>query len=117
MGALLDDAPPFVDLPPFGRLGASIRSSEMCGGDFERCRVASGKSWQASRDAANAMRDTSSACRFTTFHAYEYTWTPQLSKIHRNVIFRNDAVPEIPVSSVEARTPSSRRMCSWSTST
>jgi hypothetical protein len=105
MSVLLDSAPPYVELAPFGKLGTPIRSPEMCGEDLELCREASASTWSAAQAITEAMNDTSPACSFTSLHAYEYTWTPLLSKIHRNVIFRNATVPAIPVTSVEARTP------------
>ena len=38
---------------------------------------------------------------FTSFHAYEYSNSVSLSKVHRNIIFRNELVPELPISSLE----------------
>jgi hypothetical protein len=105
MGVLLDQAPPFVELGPFPKLGRPVRSPELCGEGLERCREAAASVWRASGQAAERWHDDTEACLFTTFHAYEYTWTPQLSKIHRNVIFRSAVVPELPISSVEAVTP------------
>ena len=42
---------------------------------------------------------------FTTFVAYEWTGNPSGSNLHRNVIFRNNHVPTVPVSHFEANTP------------
>jgi len=61
--------------------------------------------WQAIRDAAEEAYDRSSECRFTSFVGYE--WTAILEdgiNLPRNVIFRNEKVPPLPLSWVE--TPS-----------
>jgi hypothetical protein len=55
---------------------------------------------------APPAHDRSAACRFTTFVGYEWTKSVGVaSNLHRNVIFRNAAVPAIPASSVDALTP------------
>lgn len=48
--------------------------------------------------------DRSSHCEFTTFNAWEYSRSPQSTKIHRNIILRNEITPELPISALE--TPS-----------
>ncbi len=80
------------------RLGPGLASSELCGPRGERCRGAAVDVWKETRQAAGRWNDQSPDCSFTTFVAYEYTATPDLTKIHRNVIFRNEHVPELPVS-------------------
>ncbi|MCH2170607.1 DUF3604 domain-containing protein [Myxococcota bacterium] len=77
------------------------RVPELCGEDGAACQQEMATVWGRIRAAAQRWNDTSPECRFTTFHAYEYTNTPELSKVHRNVIFRNAEVPELPVTSVE----------------
>ena len=42
---------------------------------------------------------------FTTFVAYEWTGVPDGANLHRNVIFRNNHVPPVPISYFEANTP------------
>jgi len=76
-------------------------SVEVCGPGGEWCADAESSLWQATGAAAERWNDTSPSCRFTTFHAYEYTATPSLSKVHRNVIFRNAAVPSRPVAWID----------------
>lgn len=78
------------------------RVAEICGPDGSLCREFATSPWQQMIKAANAANDSSSDCSFTSFIAYEYTGTPGTSNYHRNVIFRSDSVPELPVSYVDA---------------
>lgn len=41
---------------------------------------------------------------FTTLHGFEWTAAPDGNNLHRNVFFRDDKVPDMPVSWFEART-------------
>lgn len=76
---------------------------DFCGDDGSLCRLAARTPWQENREAAEAAYDRSAACRFTTFHGYEWTGTAGLgANFHRNVIFANDVVPELPTSYVES---------------
>ncbi|HXK23570.1 MAG TPA: DUF3604 domain-containing protein [Myxococcota bacterium] len=78
----------------------------LCGENGAACLAAARGPWQEMRDAAEAAQDHSDACRFTTFVGYEWTKTVQsASNLHRNVIFRNEHVPEVPASALEALTP------------
>jgi hypothetical protein len=74
---------------------------DFCGPDGAHCLRAARTPWQVIRDAAEAAYDRSDACTFTTFVGYEWTGGPGSDNIHRNVIFRNAAVPELPVSYFE----------------
>ena len=56
--------------------------------------------WQEIRDAARAANE---ACRFTAFPAYEWTSSVVGDNLHRNVIFADDRVPDLPASVYEAR--------------
>jgi len=77
-----------------------------CGDGGNTCLTASRGPWQEMRDAAEEARDATDACTFTTFVGYEWTKTVlTASNLHRNVIFRNERVPEQPASSLEALTP------------
>lgn len=78
------------------------RLAELCEADGSLCREWAKGPWQEMIAAADAAYDRSADCKFTSFVGYEHTGTPGLSNIHRNVIFRNDNVPDIPVSYVEA---------------
>ena len=84
---------------------ANIRAEEFCGSGAVECRAAALETWNITRQAAEDWYDRSSACSFTTFHGYEYTYAPSANRVHRNVIFRNDVVPELPVSAVDETEP------------
>ena len=75
----------------------SLRSVPLCGEDGTRCRAAAIDTWLETQQAAAKWNAAAPQCDFTTFVAYEYTATPDFTKIHRNVIFRNEVVPELPV--------------------
>jgi len=78
------------------------RAPALCGDDGALCVEWAKGPWQEMITAAENAYDRSSQCEFTSFIGYEYTGTPGLSNIHRNVIFRNNVVPEVPVTYVEA---------------
>lgn len=79
----------------------SLSSADICGADGRLCLDAEKKIWEQTQAAAAEFDDTSSDCEFTTFVAYEYTATPALTKIHRNVIFKNDKVTALPISYID----------------
>ncbi|MCP3987246.1 MAG: DUF3604 domain-containing protein [bacterium] len=77
----------------------------LCGDEGARCAEQRGVVWQEVQDAADEAYDRSAACRFTSFVGYEWTGTVgEGQNLHRNVIFRNEKVPTMPVSWVD--TPS-----------
>ena len=80
------------------------RVTDICGEDGSDCLEASLSLWQSTRDMAEEAYDRTSDCSFTTFVGYEYTGTPRSNNYHRNVIFRNDRVPEHAISYIEAPT-------------
>lgn len=78
------------------------RSRALCGDDTgETCRTAMTTVWEEQQAAAERHYDRSERCSFTTLHAYEYTATPGLAKVHHNVIFRNANVPASPIAWVD----------------
>ena len=79
-----------------------IRVGEVCGADGGACLAAAKGPWKRIIEAAEAAYDRSEACSFTSFVGYEYTGTPGVSNYHRNVIFRNAEVPDLPVSYIDA---------------
>jgi hypothetical protein len=92
----------------FGVMLASLmpkRVSAICGDDDLRCLDASKERWTLMREAAESYYDRTSECKLTTFVGYEYTNTRAISNLHRNVIFRNRHVPDLPISYFEAPRP------------
>jgi len=75
-----------------------------CGEDGRACREAAGAPWREMQDAAAEAQDTSAACRFTSFVGYEWSGMPGGDNIHRNVVFRNARVQELPTSYLETPT-------------
>jgi hypothetical protein len=72
-----------------------------CGAAGSRCLAEAKTVWKEIQAATERAYDRSPACRFTSFHAYEYSATPELSKVHHNVFFRNANVPELPISWID----------------
>lgn len=83
-------------------LPAPTRFGEICGEGAADCPALARAVWQRTLDAAQAHHDASAACSFTTFIGYEWSGMQSLSNLHRNVIFRGDAVPDAPLSYYEA---------------
>ena len=81
---------------------APARFEALCGTHGSLCLAAARSPWQRIVEAAEAAYDRSEQCAFTSFIAYEHTGTPGTSNYHRNVIFRNAKVPDLPVSYFEA---------------
>ena len=79
-----------------------FRIPEVCGDDGALCLEAASAPWERMIAAAEAAYDRSEECAFTSFVGYEYTGTPGVSNYHRNVIFRNGNVPDLPVSYIDA---------------
>jgi len=93
--AAVHDDPGTVEGVAFERHGFA---PAVCGEDGAECRAARRSVWselQATTEAFDAP------CRFTTFHGYEFSAAPAQSKVHRNVIFRNAILPDLPVSSMD----------------
>jgi hypothetical protein len=62
------------------------------------CDASAVSVWQEMQAAAEEAYDRTAACRFTSFIGYEYTASPLGAHRHRNVVFRNHAVPPIALS-------------------
>ncbi|MFK7898955.1 MAG: DUF3604 domain-containing protein [Myxococcota bacterium] len=84
-----------------GVIGISGRAKEICGDDDAWCRASLLSAWQSTQAATERWNDTTTACAFTAFHGWEHSYSAGQSKIHRNVIFKNEQVPELPISSLE----------------
>ncbi len=76
-----------------------------CGPRGAACLEAARTPWRDVQVAAETHYDRSAACRFTTFVGYEWTAAPDTKNLHRNVLFRGGAVPELPTSYLEATSP------------
>lgn len=73
-----------------------------CGEEGEHCLAAAGTIWADIQAAAEEAYDRSAACDFTSFVGYEWTSSGKAgSHLHRNVIFRNQHVPALPISALE----------------
>jgi hypothetical protein len=85
---------------------ASMRASHLglCGDDDRLCRQAAFLPWLEMQQAAERHYDRSGDCGFTTFVGYEWTGVQSSSggNLHRNVVFRNDKVTQLPVSFIDA---------------
>ena len=80
------------------------RFDELCAdADFD-CTAAARDAWTRIQDSAEAAYDRSSACSFTTFVGYEWSGATGLSNLHRNILFRSAAVPELPTSYMDEPT-------------
>jgi len=76
-----------------------------CGPAGVACLAAAKAVWRDIQAAAEGAYDRSAACRFTSFVGYEWTGAELAKNLHRNVIFRNGAVPALPTSYYETQTP------------
>ena len=73
-----------------------------CGPEGKGCLNAAGVVWQDTQRAAEDAYDRSEECSFTSFVGYEWTTAPGSgAHLHRNVIFRNEVVPKLPLSKME----------------
>jgi hypothetical protein len=75
-----------------------------CGEGGRLCIEAAASPWREIQDAAEAAYDRSAECRFTSFVGYEWSGNPDSRMIHRNVVFRNAAVPRLPATYLETQT-------------
>jgi len=75
---------------------------DFCGERGAGCLEAAQHVWRDTQAAAEESYDRSAACRFTSFVGYEWTSGVDNGKnLHRNVIFRNEHVPKLPISTME----------------
>jgi len=70
-----------------------------------RCTAEGLSMWKKTQEAAERAYDRSSACRFTSFVAYELGATPLGINMHHNVIFRNANVTRLPISAIDITAP------------
>lgn len=73
-----------------------------CGQEGGLCLDAARTVWSEHRKAAEEAYDRSGDCRFTSIVGYEWTAATRLGgHLHRNVLFRNERVPDLPISVME----------------
>ena len=77
------------------------RADEVCGDDDAICRRGIASAWAELQASAERFYDRTGDCTFTTFHAWEYSRSSERTKIHRNVILRNELSPEFPISWID----------------
>jgi len=75
-----------------------------CGPADEYCLTQASLIWQDTQAAAEEHYDRTAACTFTSFIGYEWTRSPNVENLHRNVVFRNNVVPAMPATCVEEPT-------------
>lgn len=76
--------------------GKEKESSFAC--TLSDCDAAEKSAWD---NIQKATADFNDACKFTTFVGYEYTDAPEFNNLHRNVIFRNEKVTDLPISAYD----------------
>lgn len=75
---------------------------DFCGAGGRLCLEAARGPWQETLEAAEDAYDRSAECAFTTFAGYEWTGAAGSgNNFHRNVIFANDVVPDLPISFID----------------
>jgi hypothetical protein len=82
-------------------IGVLDRRSDICGDDKSDCRAALLSTWRDTQETTERHHDHTRACSFTALHGWEWSFSPGRAKVHRNVIFRNHIVPELPISALE----------------
>ncbi|MGH7789026.1 MAG: DUF3604 domain-containing protein [Candidatus Binatia bacterium] len=111
----LETPPPALPnlLPPPGVIGFLLGYGVLsppqrfawCEPDGSNCLAQASLIWQDTQAAAEEFYDRTAACTFTTFVAYEWSGQPGGNNLHRNVIFRNEVAPPLPISFMEEPTP------------
>jgi hypothetical protein len=77
----------------------SVRYPLLCGDDLGGDCIEAGMDvWAQVQEAAEAAYDRSDSCEFTSFVGYEWSAGPGFLNLHRNVMFRNGVVPDLPIS-------------------
>jgi hypothetical protein len=73
-----------------------------CGDEDAVCLDAARTVWSEHQQAAEEAYDRSRGCEFTSVVGYEWTAATRLGgHLHRNVLFRNARVPDLPISVME----------------
>ncbi|MEO9970534.1 MAG: DUF3604 domain-containing protein [Hyphomonadaceae bacterium] len=80
------------------------RLQSVCGEYGQDCYAAAARVWQRIIAAADAAYDKTSGCEFTSFVGYEYTRSPSGMHMHRNTVFKNASVPDLPANYIDQPT-------------
>ena len=70
--------------------------ADLCGPGATFCLEAGMDVWAETVTKAEAAYDRSDRCEFTTFPGYEWSANPQTKNLHRNVMFKNQHVTDLP---------------------
>jgi hypothetical protein len=89
-----------------GRIFSAEEPTRMsfCGEDGALCREGARAPWEETRRAAEEAYDRSAACTFTSFVGYEWTGMPNGDNTHRNIVFRNERVQDLPTNYIDSST-------------
>jgi hypothetical protein len=68
----------------------------LCGPDDVYCLEAGMDVWGGVVEAAEAVYDRSDSCQFTSFAGYEWSGGPATKNLHRNIMFKNENVTDLP---------------------
>ncbi len=90
---------------------ATIKRPDLCSLPGVDCDASVVSVWQETQAAAEEAYDRTATCSFTAFIGYEHTGDlaepivtdfPYTASVHRNLMFRNEVVPERPESAVDS---------------
>lgn len=76
--------------------------------DFYQGEASTMSGWRKNFNAAEKYNQPG---KFTTLHAFEWTSAPNAGNLHRNIIFRDTILPEIPFSANDSRDP--QKLWAW----
>jgi len=96
LGYMIVNGDTYAEDPP-------VRYS-FCGEEGEHCRLGALEPWIEIQRAAEEAYDRSSSCEFTSFVGFEWTGMPGGNNTHRNIVFRNRVVPELPINYLDTPT-------------
>jgi hypothetical protein len=97
---LLNDGPLSLTYAMLSSIG-SVKGLDLYAGS-PAARAIGLNAWQLMIDTANAHNEPGV---FTTLVGYEWTSMPEGQNLHRNVIYRDDNVPELPFTSLDSGNP------------
>ena len=77
----------------------------LCGPNSAFCVDAGADVWRGIVDAAQSAYDRSDSCTFTAFPGYEWSGNSDGRNLHRNVMFKDDNVTDLPYGYFDAPYP------------